>query len=169
MKGQRRQWHHHSMLLYGIDKNFLFGCGVSITSVLLHNNDVSFVFHVFIDDIPEADIQRLAQLAKSYHTCIQIHLVNCERLKALPTTKNWSIAMYFRFVIADYFIDQQDKILYLDADIACQGNLKPLITMDLANNVAAVVTDAMLTGGRYGLKVCSVMNLKRVTLIQVSC
>ena len=62
---------------YGIDKNFLFGCGVSITSVLLHNNDVSFVFHVFIDDIPEADIQRLAQLAKSYRTCIQIHLVNC--------------------------------------------------------------------------------------------
>ncbi|MCM5090413.1 lipopolysaccharide 1,3-galactosyltransferase, partial [Escherichia coli] len=106
-----------------------------------HNNDVSFVFHVFIDDIPEADIQRLAQLAKSYRTCIQIHLVNCERLKALPTTKNWSIAMYFRFVIADYFIDQQDKILYLDADIACQGNLKPLITMDLANNVAAVVTE----------------------------
>ena len=43
--------------------------------------------------------------------------------------------------IADYFIDQQDKILYLDADIACQGNLKPLITMDLANNVAAVVTE----------------------------
>lgn len=102
---------------------------------------MSFVFHVFIDDIPEADIQRLAQLAKSYRTCIQIHLVNCERLKALPTTKNWSIAMYFRFVIADYFIDQQDKILYLDADIACQGNLKPLITMDLANNVAAVVTE----------------------------
>ncbi|MBW2915361.1 lipopolysaccharide 1,3-galactosyltransferase, partial [Escherichia coli] len=126
---------------YGIDQNFLFGCGVSITSVLLHNNDVSFVFHVFIDDIPDADIQRLSQLAKSYHTCIQIHLVNCERLKVLPTTKNWSIAMYFRFVIADYFIDQQDKILYLDADIACQGTLKPLITMDLANNVAAVVTE----------------------------
>ena len=34
---------------YGIDQNFLFGCGVSITSVLLHNNDVSFVFHVFHD------------------------------------------------------------------------------------------------------------------------
>ena len=33
---------------YGIDQNFLFGCGVSITSVLLHNNDVSFVFHVLL-------------------------------------------------------------------------------------------------------------------------
>lgn len=77
--------------------------------------------------------------------------------------------MYFRFVIADYFIDQQDKILYLDADIACQGNLKPLITMDLANNVAAVVTERDANWWSLRVKVCSVMNLKRVTLIQVSC
>ncbi len=35
--------------------------------------------------------------------------------------------------------------------------------MDLANNVAAVVTERDVTGGRYGVKVCSVMNLKRVT------
>lgn len=41
---------------YGIDKNFLFGCGVLIMLVLLYNNDVSFVFYVFIDDISEADI-----------------------------------------------------------------------------------------------------------------
>lgn len=96
MKGQRRQWHHHSMLLMALIK-LSFGCGVSITSVLLHNNDVSFVFHVFIDDIPEADIQRLAQLAKSYRTCIQIHLVNCERLKALPTTKKLVYCHVFPF------------------------------------------------------------------------
>lgn len=126
---------------YGIDKNFLFGCGVSITSVLLHNKDINFVFHVFIDDIPEADTHRLAQLAEQYKTCIQIHLVNCARLKALPTTKNWSIAMYFRFVIADYFVGQQEKILYMDADIVCQGALKSLVAMDLADNVAAVVTE----------------------------
>ncbi|HAU5608501.1 lipopolysaccharide 3-alpha-galactosyltransferase [Citrobacter koseri] len=126
---------------YGIDKNFLFGCGVSITSVLLHNREVDFVFHVFIDDIPEDDISRLAQLAKTYKTCIQIHVINCEQLKTLPTTKNWSIAMYFRFVIGDYFIGQQDRILYLDADIICKGSLQPLTFMDLADNVAAVVTE----------------------------
>ncbi|MGU0042773.1 glycosyltransferase [Escherichia coli] len=93
--------------------------GVSITSVLLHNNDVSFVFHVFIDDIPEADIQRLAQIGEKLSYLYPDPSVNCERLKALPTTKNWSIAMYFRFVIADYL--SINKInLYLDADIACQ-------------------------------------------------
>ncbi len=39
--------------------------------------------------------------------------------------------------------------------------------MDLANNVAAVVTERDANWWRYGVKVCSVMNLKRVTLIQV--
>ncbi|XBY08876.1 glycosyltransferase [Escherichia coli] len=128
---------------YGIDQNFLFGCGVSITSVLLHNNDVSFVFHVFLLMISLTPISSVyPNWRKSYHTCIQIHLVNCERLKVLPTTKKIGLLPCISvFVIADYFIDQQDKILYPDADIACQGTLKPLITMDLANNVAAVVTE----------------------------
>lgn len=43
-------------VVYGIDKNFFFGCGVLIMLVLLYNNDVSFVFYVFIDDIFEVDI-----------------------------------------------------------------------------------------------------------------
>ncbi|MGQ7158914.1 glycosyltransferase, partial [Escherichia coli] len=32
---------------YGIDKNFLYGAGVSISSVLINNSDINFVFHVF--------------------------------------------------------------------------------------------------------------------------
>ena len=68
----------------------------------------------------------------------------CLACKALDEKKGMDIKVidiHEVSVIADYFIDQQDKILYLDADIACQGNLKPLITMDLANNVAAVVNE----------------------------
>ena len=64
---------------------------------LLHNNDVSFVFHVFIDDIPDADIQRLSQLAKSYHTCIQIHLVNCERLEGITDDQKLVYCHVFPF------------------------------------------------------------------------
>ena len=126
---------------YGIDKNFLFGCGVSIASVMLHNRDSDFIFHVFIDTVPEAEKQHFAQLAKDYKTCIQIHIVNCDRLKAFPTTKNWSVAMYFRFIIGDYFIGQQPRVLYLDADIVCQGSIKPLATLLLGDSVAGVVPE----------------------------
>ena len=128
-------------IAYGIDKNFLFGCGVSIASVLLHNRDMNFVFHLFIDTFPETEKQHFAQLARQNKTCIQIHIVNCDRLKAFPTTKNWSVAMYFRFIIGDYFIDQQSRVLYLDADIVCQGSISELPSLPLGDTVAGVVPE----------------------------
>ena len=38
---------------YGIDKNFLYGAGVSISSVLINNSDINFVFHVFTDYVDD--------------------------------------------------------------------------------------------------------------------
>lgn len=128
-------------IAYGIDKNFLFGCGVSIASVLMHNREMDFVFHVFIDDISQDDIARFSEMAKANNTCVNIHLVNCDKLRILPTTKNWSVAMYFRFIIGDYFIGTQDKVLYLDADIMCQGSLQQLVNIDLTGCVAGVVVE----------------------------
>ncbi|EMB4324134.1 lipopolysaccharide 3-alpha-galactosyltransferase [Pluralibacter gergoviae] len=126
---------------WGIDQNFLFGCGVSITSILQHNPAMAFVFHVFIDAISDADARRFAELADRYQTTVEIHIVNCERLKAFPTTKNWSVAMYFRFVIGDYFIGRQEKILYLDADIVCKGDIRGLAEADLMDCVAGAVAE----------------------------
>ena len=126
---------------WGIDQNFLFGCGVSITSILQHNPDMAFAFHVFIDAISEEDVQRFAELAERYRTTVEIHIVDCERLKAFPTTKNWSVAMYFRFVIGDYFAGRQARILYLDADIVCKGDIRGLAEADLAGCVAGAVAE----------------------------
>ncbi|POT55640.1 lipopolysaccharide 3-alpha-galactosyltransferase [Citrobacter amalonaticus] len=128
-------------IAYGIDRNFLFGCGVSIASILLHNSNRDFVFHVFIDELPDDEKIRFSQQAKLFNTCIQIHIVNCEKLKSFPTTKNWSVAMYFRFIIGDYFISQQDRVLYLDADIICNNDISALYKLDLDNKVAGVVAE----------------------------
>ena len=38
-------------IAYGIDKNFLYGCGISIASILLNNKDKRLSFHVFTDYI----------------------------------------------------------------------------------------------------------------------
>ncbi|AFJ48930.1 lipopolysaccharide 1,3-galactosyltransferase [Shimwellia blattae DSM 4481 = NBRC 105725] len=128
-------------IAYGIDKNFLFGCGVSIASVLMNNREMDFVFHVFIDQLSTDDVQTFSQLAKSYKTCIQLHIVNCEKLKSFPTTKNWSVAMYFRFIIGDYFIGSQKVILYLDADIVCKGDISGLVNILPDDKVAGVVPE----------------------------
>jgi UDP-glucose:(glucosyl)LPS alpha-1,3-glucosyltransferase/UDP-D-galactose:(glucosyl)LPS alpha-1,3-D-galactosyltransferase len=129
-------------IAFGIDKNFLFGCGVAIASILLSNKASSFAFHVFTDSFSDEDKLRFSELAAHYNTTIRVYLINCDKLKTLPYTKNWSYATYFRFVIADYFYQKIDKLLYLDADIACKGSIQELIDYAFAENeVAAVVTE----------------------------
>nr|WP_230082463.1 MULTISPECIES: lipopolysaccharide 3-alpha-galactosyltransferase [Providencia] len=125
---------------YGIDRNFLYGCGISIASLLKNNEDISFCFHVFTDYFDSEQEALFRELAEQYKTSIKIYLVDCEQLKSLPSTKNWSYATYFRFIIADYFSEQLERIIYMDADIMCQGSLSDLLHIEFKENqvVAAV-------------------------------
>ncbi|EPL9569845.1 lipopolysaccharide 3-alpha-galactosyltransferase [Providencia rettgeri] len=127
---------------YGIDRNFLYGCGISIASLLKTNSDISFSFHVFTDYFDDEQSRLFKALAAQYKTSIKIYLVDCEQLKSLPSTKNWSYATYFRFIIADYFSNQLERMIYMDADIMCQGSLKPLLDIQFEHNqIAAVVPE----------------------------
>lgn len=126
---------------YGIDKNFIFGCGISIASILLKNKDIAFKFHIFTDYFSKINICEFKELCQQYNTQIIIYIVNCEELKQLPNTKNWSYATYFRFIIADFFHGIEDRILYLDADIICNNKLHELEKLNLENHLAAVVTE----------------------------
>lgn len=128
-------------IAYGIDNNFLFGCGISIASILLHNKSTNFIFNIFIDTITDDEINKFSQLASDNNTRILIHIVNCDRLDEFPTTKNWSIATYFRFIIGDYFISKEERVLFMDADIMCKGSISELVTLPLEEKVAAVVPE----------------------------
>ncbi len=102
-------------IAYGTDKNFLFGCGISIASILKYNEGSRLCFHIFTDYFGDNDRKYFDALALQYKTRIKIYLINGDRLRSLPSTKNWTHAIYFRFVIADYFISKVAKVLYLDA------------------------------------------------------
>ncbi|HGA5440658.1 TPA: lipopolysaccharide 3-alpha-galactosyltransferase [Salmonella enterica subsp. enterica serovar Eastbourne] len=129
-------------IAYGVDQNFLLGCGISITSILKFNDNNKLRFHIFIDYFSDTDQKMFDVLAEKYKTRITIYLISCENLRTLPSNKNWTYAIYFRFFIADYFIGKTSQLLYLDADIICQGSIGELINFSFpGNQVAAVVTE----------------------------
>ncbi|MCW2476623.1 MULTISPECIES: lipopolysaccharide 3-alpha-galactosyltransferase [unclassified Symbiopectobacterium] len=128
-------------IAYGIDKNFIFGCGISIASILLHNKNKKIAFHIFTDFFDETNIAEFTDLCHQYNTQIVVYIINCDELKQLPSTKNWSYATYFRFIIADFFNNVLTTVLYLDADIVCNADLDELINLDLIDHTAAVVCE----------------------------
>ncbi|GKW41733.1 lipopolysaccharide 3-alpha-galactosyltransferase [Pectobacterium parvum] len=128
-------------IAYGTDKNFLYGCAISIASILLNNKDKILKFHIFTDTFEEKDNEKFCELAKLHNSNINIYIVNCLWLKNLPNDKNWSYAIYFRFIAVDILYNYTKKILYLDCDIICKGNIRELIETDIRNVIAAVATD----------------------------
>lgn len=129
-------------IAYGIDKNFLYGCGISIASILFANRNSPLTFHVFTDFLTDGVRDKFAALAEQYQSRIVIYLVNCDKLKSLPSTKNWTYATYFRFIIADYFTGKTDRVLYLDADIGCKGSIQELIELQFTHDeIAAVIME----------------------------
>ncbi|MCV4445967.1 hypothetical protein OFO43_17855, partial [Escherichia coli] len=71
-------------IAYGTDKNFLFGCGISIASILKYNEGSRLCFHIFTDYFGDNDRKYFDALALQYKTRIKIYLINGDRLRSLP-------------------------------------------------------------------------------------
>lgn len=145
---------------FGVDENYAMSAGVAMTSLVIHNPDVPFCFHLFLDSLRAADYQRFVQFAEKHKTVVRIYYLDSEAFSALPTNGHITQATYYRLIIPLVLKDMTQRVLYLDSDITCLDTIKELIQYDLAGHVAAVVSDvdAMvakraaklhLRGGRY--------------------
>lgn len=126
---------------YGIDKNFLYGAGVSISSVLINNADINFVFHVFTDYTDETYLKTFEQTAQNFNTTIIVYLIDPAYFLDLPTSQFWSYATYFRVLSFEYLSENLSTLLYLDADVVCKGSLKLITEIEFQDEFAAVITD----------------------------
>jgi UDP-glucose/galactose:(glucosyl)LPS alpha-1,2-glucosyl/galactosyltransferase/UDP-glucose:(galactosyl)LPS alpha-1,2-glucosyltransferase/(galactosyl)LPS 1,2-glucosyltransferase len=128
-------------IAWGVDQNFMFGAAISMTSILISNQDICTHFHLFTDYIDDDYRKRFSLLAEKYSTTITVYLMNSEELKVLPHGNAWSHAMYFRFVAFEYLSSEIDTLLYIDADVICKGSLNDLLHVKFNQHVAAVIQD----------------------------
>lgn len=126
---------------YGVDKNFLFGAGVSIASVLINNDKLNFVFHVFTDYIDDEYLRSFEQTAKQFKTSIIVYHIDPAYFLDLPTSEFWSYATYFRVLSFEYLSKDIKTLLYLDADVICKGSLDYIKNISFKDEFAAVIPD----------------------------
>lgn len=126
---------------WGSDGGFLSGCEVSMTSVALHNSTLHLHFHLFTNDSQLLDADKLQQLAKQRQLIITVYQLDNAYFSQLPTSRLWSSAIYYRFVIAQYLSTLSHRMLYLDADVVCQGSLAELVTFSMGEAVVAAVAE----------------------------
>lgn len=142
-------------IAYGIDRNFLFGAGISITSVLANNPDIDIHFYVVTDFVDDEYLACIERLAETYQTTISVLVFDNEAFRQLPSTKFWTYAMYYRYIAFEYLSTELNSVLYLDADVVCKGSLEELVQIRFNGEYAAVVNDIddvrLKSGDRLGI------------------
>ncbi|WP_378950858.1 glycosyltransferase family 8 protein [Pelosinus sp. sgz500959] len=128
-------------IAFGVDANFVRPMGVTITSLLMNNQNENIIFHIFVNSIHEIDISRLEELVKIYKTTIHLYHIDKRAFDQLPTTWQYSHATYNRFLLAKVLYGIADRVLYLDADIVCVGNIRELMDIKMGDSVIAVVQE----------------------------
>ncbi|MFC3110317.1 glycosyltransferase family 8 protein [Undibacterium arcticum] len=133
-------------IAFGVDAHYFRGMGVTITSILEHNPDIDFVFHVFSSEVTHDSRRRIHQLELQYRTKILIHIIDpsvFDEFSDFPRLVHYSPAIFTRLLIPAELnkLGNIDKLLYLDSDILCVGSLSELMTMDISDAIVALVHD----------------------------
>lgn len=126
---------------FGVDENYAMSAGVAMSSLVQHNPERLFCFHLFLDSLRKDDYRRFVQFSKERQAVVQIYYLDREAFAALPTNGHITQATYYRMITPLVLQGITERVLYLDSDITCLSNIDELLKIDLSNYVAAVVSD----------------------------
>ncbi len=121
--------------------NYLQHTGVTMTSILLSNPNMIFSFHLFINGIENEDKRKLQQLALQTKSGLSLYYVDDGAFQDMLLPDGVA-SCFYRFVIPSVLWKEQVKrVLCLDSDLMCQGNLRTFMEMDLEGKLMAGVED----------------------------
>ena len=141
---------------FGIDKNFGRFAGITITS-LVHNNIANeLIIHIVYDELLPEDRERLLKTEQLYRN-LTLHfyqIASTEGMTFVVPPGHITQAMYYRYLFADLLPQKVTRLIYMDADIICKGDILPLWQTDLQGKVLGAVRDygEDRSCGRIGLK-----------------
>lgn len=110
-----------------IDEKFVPPAGILITSILKNNPARNFLIHIFLDKLSDSSIKKLNELCEmSSKLQIKIYCVNPELFNNLYFDKNYSVAIFYRLIAADFLSQELDELIYMDSDMLCLNSMEEL-------------------------------------------
>jgi lipopolysaccharide biosynthesis glycosyltransferase len=109
------------------DSNYGAYAGITLSSVLTANDGEQIHVHLFSDGVNARDITRMARMARQAGAQFSTYDIK-QRLEGLsrPSTPYYTRTTYSRLFFADLLPLEMSRVIYLDCDIICVGNLREL-------------------------------------------
>ena len=101
---------------------------------LIDNNETPISVYIVYSELTENEILSLKEFCS--HRGIDLHLIKQDNsiFYGLRTAGPFPYEVYYRILAHEYLPKTEDRVLYLDTDIVCNGSIKNLYQMDFENN-----------------------------------
>lgn len=140
VKQGKKELHHAFHVGLAGTFDYISHLGMMIMSISRYNPDMDFVFHLFVNRLPEDEDKHLDMVAAQTGNTIKIHVVNDEAFSSIIFGQ-YNASFFYRFIMPDIVCGETDRLLYMDGDMMCRGSLRELMELDLGDSLAGVVSD----------------------------
>lgn len=126
---------------YGFDAAYVRPMGVSLTSIAVNNPNINIHAHLFYSSLGNGDLIKFERMVECYpHLSISLYNVDDQIIKMLPVKRYLPLATYFRLMMPN-ILTEIDKMLYLDSDVLCLGDIAEIMELDLNDKTAFTISD----------------------------
>ncbi|PWM76647.1 MAG: hypothetical protein DBY32_11010 [Phascolarctobacterium sp.] len=142
-KAEIKNFNDFNNIVICMDKNVTKGGGVMVYS-LLSNMKAKGIVHIFYNGtLSEDEKSRFDKLSIEFNTPIIFYFIDNSYVENLFATKDINTTSYYRFLCPYILKDIGNikKMLYLDVDMLCIGDISSIFSYDLQNKIAYVVND----------------------------
>lgn len=121
---------------------------VSMVSIMENNKGMdNITFYVLEKQMSEASKQKLTQMVAAYNRkLVLIPMPDMQKDFNFPIArvrKKWILDSYCRLFLGSILPNDVERVLYLDCDTLCHGDLFDFWNMNIGNNYCGAVTDAV--------------------------
>jgi len=116
-------------ILLTINRSFYRQAIVLLQSIIAHNNTPvnAYIVH---STLQEKELQLLEEYCSQHNIALRLIRQNDAPFQGLRTAGPFPHEVYYRILAHEYLPEDEDRVLYLDTDIICNGNLDDLYEMD---------------------------------------
>ncbi|MDD5462568.1 MAG: glycosyltransferase family 8 protein [Methylococcales bacterium] len=157
-------------IVFATDKHYVQHLCVALVSLLKNNKEQFFKIYIINGGIPGQTYKKIEAVAEGYQCELVNITVDDDIFENLIINHHFTKAMYYRLLIPEFI--QEEKLLYLDADIVVNGSIENLYKEDINGCFIGAVEDPgfnrhkelkMNSNSRYFNSGVMLINLKKWT------
>ena len=123
------------------DNRYAMACGVCVTSLFENNKNEIITVYVLEKGLTDDNKKKFHTLAADYGQKIELIPVDDCLFKGYPTTHQFRLSIYYRFLFASILPNDVHKLIYLDCDTLVLDSLRELWNTDVTDYSIAAVED----------------------------